>query len=530
MGALASSEESPAASPPPAGLGSAAPNNAPKLLEAIKISKRFPGVLALDRVDFDLAHGEIHVLFGENGAGKSTLINIIAGTYPPDEGRLIYDGEELRHLSPHRARSIGISPVFQEFSLVPDLTVAQNLSLGREITRLGFLRVEQMLQRAESVLAELGFDLDPRKPVRDLSRAHQQMVEIAKALLGEVRLLILDEPTASLTERETHRLFALIERLRRDKVGIIYVSHRMREVKQLADRITVLRDGKLVGARKASDVSEGELLEMMTGRRIELLFPAITHKPGDVAIQTTGLTVSGGVVTDVDFRARVGEITGIAGLVGCGKSELIRAIYGLEAISGGSVQINGKRCEEISPASSLSRGVCYFPADRVVEGLALERPIRENVSLLALRLPRFSNHGWVRRAAERRAARQIVEQLQLRPPNPERTVAQLSGGNRQKVMLARGLTRNFRVFLFDEPTIGIDVGAKIEVYNFMKTLVEAGAAIVLVSSELPEVLHLSNRVYVMHHGRMIAELTGNDITEQNVLARFFQDSTQEASG
>jgi ribose transport system ATP-binding protein len=528
MSALASTE-SPAASGPPVPSGSAIPTSAHKLLEAIEISKRFPGVQALDGVNFDLAHGEIHVLFGENGAGKSTLINVIAGTYPPDGGRLVYDGQELRHLSPHRARLIGISPVFQEFSLVPDLTVAQNLSLGREIARFGFLRVAQMRRRAENLLAELGFDLDPRKAVRDLSRAHQQMVEIAKALLSNVRLLILDEPTASLTERETQRLFALIERLRQENVGIIYVSHRMREIKQLADRITVLRDGKLIGSRKAADVTESELLEMMTGRKIEFLFPAIAHKPCEKALQTTGLS-AGGVVADVDFHAHAGEITGIVGLVGCGKSELIRAIYGLEPLTGGSVQVNGKPCEQISPALSLRRRVCYFPADRVAEGLALERPIRENVSLVALRLPLLSTFGWIRRGAERRLTRQIIERLQLRPPSPERTVAHLSGGNRQKVMLARGLTRDFQVFLFDEPTIGIDVGAKIEVYNFMKALVEAGAAIVLVSSELSEVLNLSNRVYVMHHGRMVAELVGNGITEQNVLARFFQDSPRGAVG
>ena len=500
-----------------------------KLLELVEISKRFPGVRALDGIDFDLAHGEIHVLFGENGAGKSTLINVIAGTYPPDEGKVIFEGQELRHLSPHHARLIGISPVFQEFSLVPDLTVAQNLSLGREISRFGFLRVAQMRRRAENLLAELGFDLDPRKIIRDLSRAHQQMVEIAKALLSNVRLLILDEPTASLTERETLRLFALIERLRRDNVGIIYVSHRMREIKQLADRITVLRDGKLIGSRKAADVTESELLEMMTGRRIEVLFPTIGHKPGEKLLQTTGLSV-GGVVDGVDFHAKAGEITGVAGLVGCGKSELIRAIYGLEPVTAGKVLIRGEPCERISPALSLNRGVCYFPADRVVEGLALERPIRENVSLVASRLPPLSSFGWIRRSVERRLTRQLIERLQLRPPSPERTVAHLSGGNRQKVMLARGLTRDFKVFLFDEPTIGIDVGAKIEVYNFMKALVEAGAAIVLVSSELPEVLHLSNRVYVMHRGRTVAELADKDITEQNVLAHFFQETREEAAG
>ncbi len=498
-----------------------APEPPGRLLEATAISKRFPGVLALDRVDFALERGEVHVLFGENGAGKSTLINIIAGTYAADAGHLLYDGQELRHLTPHHARSIGISPVFQEFSLVPDLTVGQNLSLGREVSRFGFVNAETMHRRAEAVLHDLGFELDPRRPVRDLSRAQQQMVEIAKALLTKVNVLILDEPTASLTEKETQSLFGLVDRLRRDAVGIIYVSHRMREIKQLADRITVLRDGRRVGTREARDVSERELVEMMTGRKVDLLFPRIAHRSGNVAIETERLSVGSETVREVDFRAREGEVTGIAGLVGCGKSELIRAIYGLEPIADGTLRIKGKECKQSSPAASLDRGVCYFPADRVAEGLALGRPIRENISMVALRLPRFSRCGMLRRRAERDVARETAERLQLRPPAVESNVANLSGGNRQKVMLARGLTRDFAVYLFDEPTVGIDVGAKVEVYEFMKSLAEGGAAVVLVSSELPEVLHLSARVYVMHLGRIVAELTGGDITEQNVLARFF---------
>jgi ribose transport system ATP-binding protein len=492
------------------------------LLRATGVSKSFPGVRALDHIGFSLAVGEVHVLFGENGAGKSTLINIIAGTYAPDSGTLFYDGREVTHLTPHRARSIGISPVFQEFSLVPDLTVAQNLSLGREIATLGFLNTRKMRERAESVLSELGFDLDPRKQVQDLSRAHQQMVEIAKALLSKVRLLILDEPTASLTEREAERLFTLVGRLRRDKVGIIYVSHRMREIKQIADRITVLRDGRVIGTRIASEVAEPDLLEMMTGRRIELLFPTIEHKPTSSAVHTQNLTTSSGSVTGANFVARAGEITGIAGLVGCGKSELIRAIYGVEDVSNGSVQINGKSHSSASPSLSLTRGVCYFPADRVAEGLALERPVRENVSTVAMNLWPFSKAGFVRGRAERTVTREIVNRLKLRPAGTERSVAKLSGGNRQKVMLARGLTRDFNVFLFDEPTVGIDVGAKIEVYAFMAALVEAGAAVVLVSSELLEVINLSNRLYVMHNSRIVAELSGDDLTEHNVLTRFFK--------
>jgi ribose transport system ATP-binding protein len=354
------------------------------------------------------------------------------------------------------------------------------------------------------------------------------MVEIAKALLNRVRILILDEPTASLTERETRRLFSLIERLRVDGVGIIYVSHRMREIKQLANHITVLRDGRVIGLCNAPEVSEAELVEMMAGRRIELLFPAILHDPKAVAIETKNLNASDGRVNDVNFYARAGEITGVAGLVGCGKSELIRAIYGLEKITGGSVSVEGQVYERMSPALNLRRRVCYFPADRAGEGLALTRSARENVSLAAVRQPPLSTWGVLRRRAERIAVRKAVEQLQLRPPGIEQTVTQLSGGNRQKVMLARGLTRDFRVFLFDEPTVGIDVGAKVEVYNFMKTLVEGGAAVVVVSSELPEVLNLSNRLYVMHNGYVVAELAEDEITEQNVLARLFGKTPRAA--
>ncbi len=494
----------------------------PRLLELTGITKRFPGVVALDRVDFDLRPGEVHVLFGENGAGKSTLINIIAGTFPADEGSYVYDGREIRRLTPHQAREIGISPVFQEFSLVPDLTVVENLFLGRERTSFGFLSAAAMRQRAEEVIAELGFDLNPRAKIRELSRAHQQMVEIAKALLAEVRLLILDEPTASLTESETSKLFELIERLRGQGVGIIYVSHRMREIKQLADRITVLRDGKLVKTLDSQGVTENELVELMTGRKIDVLFPKIDHRPGEVGLKVQGLTTANHTVEDVDFVARAGEVTGVAGLVGCGKSELIRAIYGLEPLSAGTIEVFGQPMHHITPRKSLDRGVCYFPSDRVVEGLALTRPIRENASMAALDLPQFARLKILRQVSERRAIQEIVDRLRLRPPNIERVVQNLSGGNRQKVMLARGLTRETRLFLFDEPTVGIDVGAKIEVYELMKQLVEAGAAIVLVSSELPEVLHLSNRVYVMHRAHVVAELSGAEMTEQNVLASFFE--------
>jgi ribose transport system ATP-binding protein len=349
------------------------------------------------------------------------------------------------------------------------------------------------------------------------------MAEIAKALLGRVRLLILDEPTASLTERETGRLFELIARLKSQSVGLIYVSHRMREIRALADRVTVLRDGRHIRTLDAATSSDGELVELMTGRKIDLLFPTITHKPDNVMVDVENLTLADGSVRDVNFHARAGEITGIAGLVGCGKSELIRAIYGIEPIASGTVRIDGLPYEFPAPRRSLKHGIAYFPANRVAEGLALSRPIRENASMTVLDLPAFARFGVLRQAAERISILGIMEQLQLRPPNIERTAGALSGGNRQKVMLGRALTRDLSVFLFDEPSVGIDVGVKLEVYEFMKRLVEAGAAVIVVSSELPEVLALSNRLYVMHHGRIAAELTGANKTEQNVLASFFKE-------
>jgi len=500
-----------------------APRGDGLLLELSGVSKFFPGVVALDGVDFDLRPGEVHVLFGENGAGKSTLINIIAGTYAPDAGEFRFQGEAVGRLTPHTARVLGISPVFQEFSLVPELTVEQNLFLGRELTRGGFLLGPAMRARALEIIAELGFDLQPDRKVRQLSRAHQQMVEIVKALLADVRLLILDEPTASLTESEAAKLFELVANLKASGVGIIYVSHRMREIKQIADRITVLRDGRGIATVNAGDVSENALVELMTGRKIGVLFPRIDHRPGERLLEVERLTLADGAVNDVSFYARAGEITGIAGLVGCGKSELIRAVYGLETIVSGEIRLAGRATPRPTPFASLRAGLCYFPSDRVAEGLALSRPVRENASMAALDLPAFVRHGVLRRAGERRLVQRIVDRLKLRPSRIERAVANFSGGNRQKVLLARGLTRDIRIFLFDEPTVGIDVGAKLEVYELMKTLVAAGAAIVLVSSELPEVMSLSNRLYVMHRSRMVAELTGDDINEPNVLAHFFRE-------
>ena len=498
------------------------------LLEAMGITHRFPGLLALDNVDFDLRAGEVHALFGENGAGKSTLINVIAGTFPPSAGTLRFGGERLTDLTPLRARRVGISPVFQEFSLVPDLTVEQNLFLGHEKSRLGLLDLAAMRRDARQVIARLGFDLNPARKVRELSRAHQQMVEIAKALLTDVRLLILDEPTASLTDAEATRLFELIAELKASGVGVIYVSHRMAEIRRQAERITVLRDGRKVATVETGDVTDASLIELMTGRTAGALFPSIRSRPGEPLLHIESLTLANGAVKGASIEVRRGEVVGLAGLVGCGKSELVRAVFGLETIASGRIRANGRLMPALTPRTALAAGICYFPSDRAIEGLALSRPVRENVSMAALDHATFSRGPLLRRGEERSRVQRIVEKLRLRPPQIEQNVINLSGGNRQKVVLGRALTRDLDIFLFDEPTVGIDVGAKVEVYEIIKELAERGAAIVVVSSELPEVIGLSNRLYVLHRGQVVAHLQRGEMTEQNVLAHFFTESAHAA--
>ncbi len=501
--------------------GSGAALAAQPLLRLEGIVKCFPGVRALDGVDFDLLPGEVHVLFGENGAGKSTIINVIAGTFGADEGRYTFDGQAVTSLTPIKARRLGIQPVFQEFSLVGELSVEQNLALGREPGRLGVLDRRAMRERAQAAIARLGFHLKPDVLVADLSRAQQQMVEIAKAMMTDVRVLILDEPTASLTDTEAERLFALVDELKAQGVAIIYVSHRMREIRRLADRITVLRDGRHIATVNRHEVTDDHLIELMTGRQIGILFPDIPASPGEVALEVENLALASGGVKRASIQARTGEIVGIAGLAGCGKSDLVRALYGIGEIVQGQVRYHGKPLRVRHPIDALEQGICYFPSDRAREGLALTRPIRENASMAALRRPEFSHRGLLRLASEKSVVTRIMQQLKLRPPDIERQVGNLSGGNRQKVLLARGLSRPVEVFMFDEPTVGIDVGAKLEVYDMMRSLVEAGKSIILVSSELPEVMGLSHRLYVMHDGEVTAHFERKDYSEAAILAHFF---------
>lgn len=496
-------------------------NDAP-LLELRGVSKAYPGVLALDRVDLELRAGEVHVLFGENGAGKSTLISLVAGVQRPDAGEIRLTGTPARFASVHEARTAGISAVFQEFSLVPQLTVAENIVLGDEPRRGFLLDVTSARRIARELLDRLGFPLDPDTRVEGLARAEQQMVEIAKAFRTDPKVLVLDEPTASLTEREARRLLALVDQLKARGVGILYITHRMGEIRRIGDRVTVLRDGRKIATVPAS-TSEDELVRLMTGRAIEQIFPPLPPVPnGPPVLRVEELGTRSGSVVGASFALRAGEILGLAGLVGSGKSEAARAVFGVEPLASGRVLLDGAPVAPLDPASMLARGVLYLPPDRREEGLAMMRPARENMTLAALDRPELGRGPWLGRFEEARLAHELARRIELRPAQPERAVELFSGGNQQKVLFARALARPVRLLMLDEPTVGVDMATRASLYRLIVELAEKGTAILLVSSDLPEILHLSHRVLVFHRGRIRAELEGAAIGEEAVLQHFFE--------
>ena len=496
----------------------------PDLLEATGLTKTFKGFAALDGVDFSLREAEVHALLGENGAGKSTLINLISGTLPWTSGTCRIFGEPVPRLTPALARRMGIAAVFQEFSVAPDLTVLENLFLGDEEAGPLFLRHRAMRKAAARLLDDLRFELPLDTRVVHLSRAQRQMVEIAKAMRREPRILILDEPTASLTDGEAAKLFEAMSVLRARKVGLLYVSHRMSEIRALSDRVTVLRGGRHIDTVATAEVSDTALIEMMVGRSMDEMFPTVRSTPAAVRLAVEGLSTAEGTVEGASFTARAGEVVGIGGLVGCGRSELLRAVFGLNRIAEGRIRLGEATVERPTPRRMLKAGVCYFPADRGAEGLATGRPVRENVTMNALNRPEVSSGPVLRIWRERSIVRKPLVSLGLRPMEPEWRISSFSGGNQQKVMLARGLLRDFDVYLFDEPTVGIDVGAKRDVYNLIRDLAEAGACVVISSSELPELINLASRIYVMHAGRIMTEASGDQLTEAQLLPHFFGEA------
>ncbi|WP_213456369.1 sugar ABC transporter ATP-binding protein [Rhizomonospora bruguierae] len=503
------------------------PATAPPAAEALcveALSKRFAGVRALHDVHIDVRAGEVLALMGENGAGKSTLLKILSGDYQPDSGRLVLEGEPVVFRTPAEAHRAGVRIIYQEPEIVPHVSVAENVYIGALPRRRGRLLDRGALHaRVQADLERYGFAqvLRPDTLGGRLSAAQRQLVEILRALTGNVRVIAFDEPTSSLSEHEVDALFALIRRLRDDGVAIIYVSHRMKEIFRIADRVAVLRDGRLVGQRAVAETSEDELVRMMVGRDLSAMFRRRHTGAARDRSMLSVRSLTTDDVTDISFDVRAGEVLGLTGLVGAGRSELVRAVVGDLPIRSGRVLVDGEPVRLRSPRDAVRVGIGLAPEERKADALILERTVRDNVSLAVL--SRLSRFRIVRRGRERDLVNRYVRQLDVRTPSVEQEVRRLSGGNQQKVVLARWLARRPKVLILDEPTRGIDVGAKAEIYSLIDELAAEGIAVLVISSELPEILGLADRIIVMQHGRITGELTHDDATEERILALAMAD-------
>ncbi len=512
------------------------------VLQMRQIRKTFPGVVALDKVDFELRRGEVHILLGENGAGKSTLMKILSGAYQKTEGQIVLDGAEVEIKNPKHAQTLGISTVYQEFNLIPHLSIGENIFLGREPVRFaGLIDQRAILQEAKSALSGLGLTLNPRKSVKELRVAEQQMVEVAKALSLDARILIMDEPTAALTEHEITELFATIRRLKDKGVSIVYISHRMEELFEIGDRVTVLRDGRTVGTydinvgaslrgrpesrskegahggtplQSERQISKTELIRLMVNRELTELFPKEHATKGAEVLRVETLCTKNGL-KDISFSLHRGEVLGVAGLLGAGRTELARAIFGLDEISSGSIYVNGVVQKMSSPRSAIKSGIGFLTEDRKSQGLVLPLSVERNLCLSSV--DKFSRWGIMHTSEERQAATRYVEELRIKTPSLDQKVVFLSGGNQQKVVLSKWLCSQAEVFIFDEPTRGVDVGAKAEIYQLMNRLTASGVAIMMISSELLEVLGMSDRVMVMRGGRIAGEFSAGECTQERIL-------------
>ena len=502
--------------------------SAPPPASLAGVSKRFAATQALSDVSLEVAAGEIHALVGENGAGKSTVVKVFAGIYQPDAGTVVLDGKPTLLHGPAHARSLGIAVVHQEPRLFPDLTVAENVFMGHApISRLGTIKWQEMRQSADRIFESLNVRMDAGEVVRGLSMADQQLIEIAKALSIDARVLILDEPTASLSAHEVERLFSIVRQTRDRGVAILFVSHRLEEVFQLCDRATVLRDGRHVITAPTSELDAPTLVRHMVGRSVSL-FPRSAAHIGDVLLDVRGLTRVG-AFRDVSFSVRSGEIVGLSGLVGAGRTEVARVLFGLDRADGGEIRLDGKRVSFQSPSEALGAGVAYVPEDRHIDGLVEGFTISENVTLPII--PRLFPRLFMRTSRERTLAAGYAERLRIRATGMNDLIESLSGGNQQKVVIAKWLATKPRVLILDEPTRGVDIGAKVEVHRIISDLAASGLGIILISSELPEVLAMSDRILVLHEGHMTAEIPRADATEERVmLAATGQNAEETASG
>jgi ribose transport system ATP-binding protein len=498
------------------------PPKAPGLMPVLEmqgITKRFHGVPALQNVNLTVYPGEVHALMGENGAGKSTLMKILAGAYIADEGEIFINNEPFKITDPATARQAGINLIYQELNVAPNLTVAENMYMGSELRRGQFLDREGMEREAARVLKSLGASFSPTDQVSKLSIAEQQQVEIARALKDNSRILVMDEPTAALSDRETERLFEVIRRLRNDGIAIIYISHRMEEIYALSDRVSVLRDGQYIGSLTRNELSPERLVQMMVGRPMQDFYEHQRQTNlGAVVLQVRNLS-DGRKVQPANLELRAGEIVGLAGLVGAGRTELSRLIFGADPKASGEVFLNGKKLEIHSPGDAIAAGIGYVPEDRKDQGLFLEMSSQKNIILNTLK--ENSTSGVLNWGSLGKLAMAAVENLSIRLANLEIRAVDLSGGNQQKLLLARWLAINPKVLLLDEPTRGVDIGAKSEIYRIISDLATQGVAILMVSSELPEVVGLSDRVLIMREGQLVGELNGSagqEITQENIMA------------
>jgi ribose transport system ATP-binding protein len=483
-------------------------------LEMRGIRKSFPGVAALDGVDLVVSKGEVHVLLGENGAGKSTLMKVLSGALKKDAGEIRLDGRAVEIESPRHAQRLGISIIYQELNLVPQLSAAENIFLGKEPRRFGIVDRRRMRLAAERLLSGLAVRIDPRTPVRELGIAQQQMVEVAKALSENARLLIMDEPTSALTQSEIDELFKTIERLVSQGTAIVYISHRMEEVTRIGHRVSVLRDGRHVATRRVSEVSIGELIRLMANRELTEHYPRRRTPPGDELLRVEALRRAG-VLHDVSFSLRAGEVLGIAGLLGAGRTELARAIVGADRPDSGRVLIRGKELRARQPGDAIRRGIGFLPEDRKTQGLVLGLSVLRNLALPSTE--RLARAGIVNGAREASLAGRQVDELRIKTPGLAQRVRLLSGGNQQKLVLGKWLAADAQILIVDEPTRGIDVSAKVEIYELMNRLTAAGAAILMISSDLPEVLGMSDRILVMRAGRVQAEFEAARASQEQVL-------------
>lgn len=486
------------------------------LIELRKVSKFFPGVIALNKADLKLYSGEVHGLMGENGAGKSTLIKLLTGAYKPDEGEMLLDGQPLKVNGPKDAMNMGLTAIYQELNVIPKLTVWENIFLGRELrNKKGLLDIPQMKERAKELLQQLRQNIDVDEKVENLGMGHQQMVEICKALVLESRLIIMDEPTSSLSAGETEELLRTARELRDRGMAIVFISHHMDEIFRICDRLTVLRDGCVIQSMLAKDTNTENLIKLMVGRDINQQFPKIVAAKKEELLRIEDFTSEDGSFKDISFSVCGGEVLGFAGLVGAGRTEVMRAIFGADARKTGKVYVKGKEADIRSPKAAISYGIAFLTEDRKGEGLVLSNTVGFNINLSTFEK---SKRGLLlNNALLRNKAKNDITQLRIKTPSINTTVRGLSGGNQQKVVIAKWLETNADIFIMDEPTRGLDVGAKLEVYNVINNLVSEGKAVIMVSSELPEVMGMSDRIIVMHEGYMAGEFKRDEVEREAIM-------------